>query len=253
MRGDNCMAIENENNRKLENILNKYKLSLEEKDELINMIRTIYIHDEFQRRMTSEFKHHGEITLGTHILEDTVVTYLLSKKHLNKSKTFNYSMDSAVKIAMLHDLYTLPWQNNPDAGTRDFFNGHGFRHPIESVINAIAWYPELFNDENSKIIIDGIVHHMFPLPVIAFEIDTNNKNELKNFELVNRLSEENIQLLIESSNRNRIGLISFSRSLYPEGRIVSLADKTVSINQIKNWDSVAALVTGHNKTLLRKK
>ena len=46
------------------------------------MIEIIYIHDEFQRRMTSEFKHHGEITLGAHILEDTVVNYLLSKKAL---------------------------------------------------------------------------------------------------------------------------------------------------------------------------
>lgn len=247
------MTIENENNRKFESLLNKYKLSLEEKNELINIIEIIYIHDEFQKRMTSEFKHHGEITLGTHILEDTIITYLLSKKCLNKNKKFNYNMNLAVKIAMLHDLYTLPWQNNPAAETRKFFNAHGFRHPIESVINSNAWYPELFNSDDSKIIIDGIVHHMFPLPVTAFENDKNNKNELKNFELVDKLSEKNKQLLIESSNRNRIGLVSLSRSIYPEGIIMCKADKKVSINQIKDWGSAVALVTGHNKTLERKK
>ena len=246
------MTIENKNNRTLENILNKHRLSSKEKNDLINMIEIIYIHDEFQRRMTSEFKHHGEITLGAHILEDTVVTYLLSKKYLNKDKMPNYSMDLAVKIAMLHDLYTLPWQNNPAAGTREFFNGHGFRHPIEAVINANAWYPELFSDENSKIIIDGIVHHMFPLPVTAFKIDENNGNELKNFELVDKLSEENIQYLIESSNRNRIGLVSLSRSLYPEGKVMSTADKIASIGQIQNLEGATALVTGRNKTLLKK-
>ena len=143
-------------------------------------------------------------------------------------------------------------QNNPTAGTREIFNGYGFRHPIEAVINANTWYPELFSDENSKIIVDGIVHHMFPLPVTAFKIDENNGKKLKNFELIDKLSEENIQHLIESSNRNRIGLVSLIRSLYPEIKVMSTADKIASIGQIQNLESATAVVTVSNKTLLKK-
>ena len=211
------MPIESENAKQFELLMEKYNLSIEEKNELINIIRAIYVHDEFQRRMTSEFMHHGEITLGHHILEDTIITYLLSKKYMARNKRYDYNLSLALRIAMLHDLYTLPWQNNEKASTSSFFNKHGFRHPIESVINANAWYPELFENADSKILIDGIVHHMFPLPVVAFEQDMSNKYELKNFELISKLSDRNIGLLTDSSNRNRIGTVSLSRSLYPEG------------------------------------
>ena len=72
--------ILDENKEKLDKIFKKYNLLLDEKDEIYSVIESIFLHDEFQKRMTSEFPHHGEITLGEHILEDTIVTYLLSKK-----------------------------------------------------------------------------------------------------------------------------------------------------------------------------
>lgn len=47
------------------------------------MTHNIFIHDEFQRRMNPEFPHHNKITLGEHILENTIVTCLLSQKVKN--------------------------------------------------------------------------------------------------------------------------------------------------------------------------
>ena len=42
-------------------------------------------------------------------------------------------------------------------------NKHGFIHPIEAVVNAITWFPNIFLDEHdSLMIIDGIIHHMYP-------------------------------------------------------------------------------------------
>ena len=241
------MLVRDNNQKNLEFIFNKYGLTIEEKIDLLNIIKEIYVHDEFQKRMTSEFKHHGEITLGMHILEDAVITYLLSKKYVHRNK--NYNLNLAVKIAMLHDLYTVPWQNNVDAKTKNYFNEHGFRHPLESVINANAWYPKLFQDDDSEILIDGIVHHMFPYPVTAFKYYKNNENELKNFDLINKLSKRNLGILINSSNRNKLGSVSISKSLFLEGRVMSKADKKVSFGQIRDYGSAIALITGRNKNL----
>ena len=145
----------------INDIFNKYKLTDVEKEELYAIIYPIFKHEEFQRRMKSDFKHHSDITLGEHILEDTTLTYLLVKKRPRK----NINLSLALKIAMLHDLYTNPWQNS-STKVKKFFNKHGFRHPLEAVINSISWYPELFTDSfESEIIIDGILHHMYPLPV----------------------------------------------------------------------------------------
>ena len=237
-----------ENEKKLFNILKKYNFDQEEKNKLLDIIYPIFNHEEFQRRMTIEFLHHGDITLGEHIIEDAVLTYVLSKKYEKKNKKINIIL--AVRIAMLHDLYTLPWQNNEKAKTKKFFTKHGFRHPIEAAINAINWYPELFKDpEEAQILIDGIVHHMYPLPVISFKNSYENTIELKNFELLESISLEYKLMLIKSSNRAKIGNISISRSLYIEGRIMAQADKKVSMRQIKNFSSATALVTGHNRSL----
>ena len=233
-----------DNKEKLNKIIDKYKLSNDEKEEFINIINSIFIHKEFQKRMTNEFLHHSNITLGEHILEDAVLTYLLCKKRNN------INVDLAVKIAMLHDLYTNPWQNNKKNKVNNFCNKHGFRHPIEAVINAITWFPDLFEkEEDAKIIIDGILHHMYPLPVRTFVDSDVNKMELKNFNLINELSEKNKKIIIKSLNRNKINKYSFSKSIYKEGRIMSKADKKVSRSQIKNINSLTALVTGHNKSL----
>ena len=225
-------------------IFDKYNLNLYDKEYLIKIITPIIESPMFQKRMTNEFLHHGNITLGEHILEDTVVTYLLAKK--NK----NINIDLAVKIAMMHDLYTIPWQNNRDAHVKCFFNKHGFRHPIEAAINSITWYPNFFkNDSDAKIIIDGIIHHMFPLPVRSFTKENIKKIELKNIDSFNSLDDIYQQMIIDSLKRGKIGGLSFSRSKYKEGRIMSLADRKVSLKQIKNFSSFIALLTGHNKSL----
>ena len=67
------------NNIVLDNLLSKYGLINDEKEGFLSMIINIYSYDEFQRRMTDEFFYHDKITLGSHILEDAIVTYLLSK------------------------------------------------------------------------------------------------------------------------------------------------------------------------------
>ncbi len=233
-------------------LLDKYKLSSDEKEYLLNIIKNIYNHDEFQRRMTDEFLHHDKMTLGEHILEVTIVTYILSKKRNLK----NYDIESALNIAMLHDLYTLPWQNNPKADVQHFINKHGFRHPIEAVINSLNWYKDIFTSpEKSKIIIDGIVHHMYPLPVTSFTLDDTNPSELKNYNYVRNIDNINKDILIKSSNRFKIGKISVCPSIYKEGRIMSIADKIVSISNLKNssFDGMTALITGKNKKLEKLK
>lgn len=239
-----------ENDKILYKLLKKYGLTEVEKEEILNIINFIYTHDEFQRRMTEEFYHHDKITLGEHILEDTIISYILAKKYNKKT---NVSLETTCKIAMLHDLYTIPWQNNPDGKEKKFLNKHGFRHPIEAVINAVTWYPEIFELEDAKKIIDGVVHHMFPFPVLAYEDRDDNPLELKNFEAVKNLDEVTKNILIESSNRGKIGRITFVPSMYPEGNIVSIADKMTSINNFKgsNLGSLTALVTGKNRNLKR--
>lgn len=235
----------------LYSIINRYNLSSDEISEFIGIIKPIYIHEEFQKRMGFEFTHHGNTTLGEHIIETTITTYIIAKKKRNK---ININMELVLKISIFHDLYTNPWQNSTVKEKR-FSNAHGFRHPIEGVINAISWFPEMFsNNEEARIIIDGMIHHMYPLPVARYIDDTENHLGLRNFNLINNLNENQRNLLIQSSNRGKIGRFSLSLSLYPEGRIICYADKKASIKDFKLTDlsSITALVTGKNKGLLKK-
>ena len=236
--------MEKENNRDILNkIISKYDLEVKERNYLKKLINPIIIHPEFQRRMTKEFPHHGDISLGEHIIEDSIVTYKLAK--LKK----NIRMDLAIRIAMFHDLYTINWQNNKDAKVKHFFHKHGFRHPIEAVINAINWYPEYFsNYDEANIIIDGIIHHMFPLPVLRVK-DNAESLELRNYPLYQKLSISYQNMIKDSLMRKRVGPVSFSRSHYQEGRIMAKADRLVSRKQIKDFESLKSLVTGHNKNL----
>ncbi|MBR1386773.1 MAG: hypothetical protein IJ568_08090 [Bacilli bacterium] len=233
-------------NEKIELIFSKYNLDDDERKELLAIINPIICHDEFKRRTTSEFLHHSDITLGEHIIEDAVETYKLCKKKNKKKAKVNTRL--AVIISMFHDLYTNPWQNNKSNKVKKFSNKHGFRHPLEAVINAYNWYPDFFqNDKEAVIIIDGIIHHMYPLPVSRFK--TDNKNELKNYELVNNLNKNIKDMIYLSSNRNKLFNFSFSKSKYLEGRIMAKADKKVSLKQIKNVSSGLSLITGKNKKI----
>ncbi len=238
----------------LDLILEKYHFSQEEKDELLAIIKPFYCHDEFQKRMTNIFPHHGNKTLGMHILDDAAVTYILCKKKKEKKKYYNLHIDLAVKIAMMHDLYTAPWQNNTSIKVKSFFHKHGFRHPVEAVINANYWFPEIFKDDNSaKIMIDGIIHHMWPLPVSSLKHEGINEMELVNYDFVEYLSVQNREYLIASLMRHKIGKISFCRSKYHEGRIMSKADKIVARKELTTTSSIIALITGKNKKLLKGK
>ena len=220
----------------------KYNLSIEDKKYLEKIVLPIISNSNFVERTTNKFPHHGSITLGEHILEDTIVTYLLSKK--KKSK--NYSIELAIKIALLHDLYTIPWQNNKEANVDHFWDKHGFRHPVEAIINSIIWYPELFHDDDeSQIIIDGVLHHMFPLPVRSLKENTI----IKNRDVYNTLDTKYQEMIKSSLNRKKIGGISFARSKYIEGKIMAKADRKVSRKQIRDLSSLLSLVTGNNRKL----
>ena len=238
-------------NEIISKIYKKYNLNEGDINYLNKFFDDVIRHPEFQRRMTKEFLHHADITLGEHILEDTVVTYLQSKKKMKKKD--NYRMDLALKIALFHDLYTIPWQNNKEAHVNHFFSKHGFRHPVEAVVNAIIWYPDSFKDKHDReIIIDGIIHHMYPLPVRRINEKKLAKIELKNIDNYYKLSEEYRKEIINSLNRHRLGVLSFCRSKYLEGRIMSKADKIVSSKQINDFSSAKALLTGNNKKLKNK-
>ena len=236
----------------LDRLFDKYDLNNNDRDYLNSLISPLINNFNFQRRMTNEFFHHANITLGEHILEDSIVTYLLSKKYLSKNNDNNYRIDLAVKISMLHDLYTIPWQNNKEAKVHHFFSKHGFRHPIEATINAISWYPEIFkNRKEAEIIIDGILHHMFPLPVRRIDRKIE-KIELKNIDNYNSLSSDNKNFIFNSLNRKKLSILSFTPSKYKEGKIMAKADRIVSRHQIKNLSSFSALLTGKNKKLNKK-
>ena len=240
-----------ENEKKTNELLNYYGLSREQQREFWNIIRHIFNHEEFQRRMSKDFPHHGEITLGEHILSDAAMTYKLTES--SRFKRADFDRKTAVIIAMFHDLYTLNWQNNPDNFVNNSYNKHAFRHPIEAIINAVNFYPEYFEDDNTYKIIDGVIHHMFPVPVKRFD---GSPMELKNEDAFDKIPDRIKNLIVFSSNRGfNYNHFSICRSTFLEGRIMSRADKLVSIrNYIDDIEkngplSILTLFTGVNKNL----
>lgn len=229
------------------NLFDKYNLHEVERVEIYEIIKNIFLHDEFQRRCSNEFLHHGNTTLGEHILEDTIVTYLL----LCNDKGRSVDLEIALKISMMHDLYTVPWQNS-GIKKNSFFHLHGFAHPLEAAINSISWFKEEFKDDfKARVLIDGIVHHMYPLPVLSMTDNKNNELELQNYKLYKKLSKKHKQMIVDSSNRLKVGQISVARSRYLEGRIMARADKIASTKQIGCLNDATALVTGKNKKLVK--
>ena len=66
-------------NSKLEFYLDKHKFSEEDKTKFLKIILPIFLHPEFQKRMNSqEFPHHSDTSLGEHIIEVAIESYLLS-------------------------------------------------------------------------------------------------------------------------------------------------------------------------------
>ncbi len=231
----------------LNRLFDEYDLNREDRIILLDIITPIINHPEFKKRIDSNiYPHHHKISLGEHILDDAIVSYKIAKKKLQKNKNINIRL--VVLIAMFHDLYELPWQNS-QIKKNQVRNRHGFRHPLEAAINAIIWFPEYFEDENDAIIlIDGIIHHMYPFPVRSI-----NKNfeeaELNNLEKSSLLPSNLREIIINSSCRNKIFKISFSKSKFKEGRIISKADTKVSFGKEFSFHNLKASVTGKNPNL----
>ena len=224
----------------LTTLLDKNSFKKEEITEIVSIIKPIFLSYEFQKRLTNKYPHHGKITLGMHILEVMMKTYRISKK-CNKNLS--------LKIAMMHDLYTYPWQNRKIKKS-SFFHKHGFIHPIEAVLNASLWYKDdIKNISDASIIIDGIIHHMSHFPVVVTKSLDTNELELSNYDKVKYLKPEIKKIIISSLNRKKIGKLSFCKSKYKEGRVVRLADHLVSFGQITNFRDALALITGKNKNI----
>ncbi len=227
-------------------LFDKYGIHEVERVEIYEIIKNIFLHDEFQRRCTEEFLHHGHTSLGEHLLEDTIITYLL----LTSEKVDYIDLELSLKIAMMHDLYTVPWQNS-GIKKKSFIHQHGFAHPLEAVINSLTWFKDEFNDDyKAKVLIDGIVHHMYPLPVLCFKEGNEKELELSNYKLVKKISKKHRKMLIDSTNRNTRFNLSLSRSEYLEGRIMARADKIATTKQLDCFADAKALVTGKNKKII---
>ena len=171
-----------------------------------------------------------------------MITYRLANIYKSKHPNVDISTETAVVIALFHDLYTNPWQNVDN--DNPLYEKHGFMHPIEAVINAYDWYPEYFKDkEVSKKIIDGVLHHMYPFPVrkINDEIEINEK-KITDFKFYD--------VLVHSTKSKRENLC-FKKATFIEGKLVSKADKLVTVKEIKNISSLVALVTAKNKSIIK--
>ena len=230
----------------LNNLFNEYNLSDIDKSFFLGIIEPIYTHPEFQKRLNSnQYPHHAKTSLGEHILNDAITSFIIAKNGDFGPLDFKL----IILIAMFHDLYELPWQNSPIIKHK-FANHHGFTHPLEAAINAITWFPNYFlNEEEAAIIIDGIIHHMYPFPVRSI-IDDFIDTELNNLDKINYIPSNLKNIIIASSCRTRVLNVSISRSKFLEGRIVSKADKLVSFKkEIKNFNSYKALITGKNNDL----
>lgn len=236
------------------NLFDKYKLTSEDRKFLLKIIKPILNHEEFQKRFTEDFLHHNKVTLGEHIIEVAIETFIISKKQKS-----NIDLELALNIAMMHDLYSTSW-NNKDAVVDNFCNKHAFRHPVESVINSATWFPEIFENSDSYKLVDGICHHMFPVPVVSFKDSKENDLELRNFDLVRNLSEKTKRQLEISTNKNLYSTMLLRPSKYKEGIIVSNADKLVTANNLKgsNFNILKEMVIGEKvkgnaKTLKKAK
>lgn len=150
---------------------------------------------------------------------------------------------------MFHDLYELPWQNIDIK--KIMRNKHGFVHPIEAITNAITWYPEYFeNKDKAMVIIDGVLHHMFPLAVRRID-DTDM--ELNNKEKYEKLPKKYKDMIKLSTDIGKIGHYSLRKTFFVEGRIMSKADKIVALKKdIGSFNGYLALLSGKNKNIKKK-
>ena len=230
----------------------QYKLTGYNVKKLWNIIRPICDHKEYIKRSQPPFWHHDYRTLGDHIICDAIVTYKIIARLKKKGKKFDFiNLKNAVYIAMFHDLYEEPWQNNFKFKEKKVKNKHGFIHPIEACVNAITWFPDVFSDEHDALmIIDGIIHHMFPFPVRAVD---GSPLELNNQDKYDALDEKFKKIIESSTLIGKVGAFSLRKSFYIEGILMSKADKIVAMRKdIHSIGGYLALITGKNKKLKKK-
>lgn len=239
--------MENKIYFKYKEFAKEYKLSSYDTRKLWKIIEPIASHKEFIKRCSKPYFHHDIKVLGDHIICDAIETYkMCAKLKRNNYDMKNINIENAIVIAMFHDLYELPWQNIKEKKT--MCNKHGFVHPIEAITNAITWFPSYFeNKERSLIIIDGVLHHMFPLPVRAF----NNKDmQLNNQEKYDKLPKKYKDMIKLSTKIGKIGSYSIRKTFFIEGRIMSKADKIVALKKdIISLNGYLSLISGKNKNL----
>lgn len=231
------------NKKQVVTILWKYNINKDNQKVFWQIIDPIFNHPEFQKRMNASiFPHHDNISLGVHIISDAVYTLNLGlKQKLNKKQ-----IKLAVIIAMFHDLYEKTWQNNEDT-KKKFINGHALVHPIEAAINACTWFPKYFLDlKQASIIIDGIIHHMWPWPVRAID---KTPLELNNADKYKKLDKKLQDIIIYSSCRLKIGHVSLAKSKFIEGKIMAKADKIISLLKDINFNGIKTVITGKNRKI----
>lgn len=232
------MTKQNDKYLRFKEVCNRYRLKEKDMRFLWKNVKTIFCHEEFQKRMQDPFWHHQDVTIGEHILGDTILAYKVCK---SKNKDDNF-IRRTLYISMFHDLYVQSWMIYHKK--EYFINSHAFSHPIEAIINAITWFPQCFADlEDAKIIIDGVLHHMYPCPVRAF---TSLKWEIFNAALYEKLDDKYKTIITCSLAPCLFKNMALRKSFYLEGRILSHVDKVITMKK----DLRGKKVFGACKTLL---
>lgn len=239
--------MEKISDRILFNLFLNSGLTITEQKEFYKIAKPIIHHKEFVKRCNSEFPHHGSTSLGEHIIKDAIKTYVLAKEYNKTHFLKKANIKISVIIALFHDLYTNPWQNSNEKTSVFNPDTHGMTHPIEAVLNSYKWFPKYFkNKKEAEIIIDGIIHHMYPYPVRKVE----NKNiKISNQKLLNKFKYYDY-LIQTTKNKTKLKIdIKSPRSI--EGKLLVKADKLISLSELNNFNSIKALVNGKNKNLTR--
>lgn len=233
------------NSSEVKAIFDYYKLTEEEKYLYSQIAKPIIENYEFQKRLSKEFKHHGDETLGMHIITDSILAYKLTRGILARRSDAKLSPEDTLIMSLFHDLYTFPWQNAVKKSK--VIDRHWYVHPIEAALNSMEWFPEYFCCESEEKYVDGIVHHMYPVPVR--KIDGENI-ELNNAYL---LANERYFELLKNSTRSFLDGVSLRPANSEEGRILCYADKLAAFHEVKDVRSAIICFTGKNDSSVSKK
>lgn len=136
-------------------------------DEWYDTVKSILLHDEFQRRKL--FLHHHNLSVWEHSILVSYKCFLASKYYGGDSRV-------CAIAGLLHDFYPQAWIWNDKLAELDngkylsefhikkpLFKMHGFVHGKEAAKNYVKYFPEL----EDKRITNAIERHMFPLTLKA--------------------------------------------------------------------------------------